>query len=85
MVSGGGKLVHKVFGFNLDNELFGDLIGQANELGAESAFLQVIMTMFDPFEEFRCGSVFDGNSVNKIAIGIKHDKQILVTRSDVIG
>ena len=75
MVSGGGKLVHKFFDFNVGNEFFEDLVVQAKKLVAESAFLQVVMTIFEPLEEYRRGSIFDGNIVYEIDISIKHDKQ----------
>ena len=78
MVSWGGKLVHKLFGFNAGNQFFGDLVVQAKELGAKTALLQVVMAMFEPFDQFRRGSVLDGQSVNEIDIGIKRNKHIFV-------
>ena len=58
MVPRGDKLVHKLFAFDVDNEFFGDFIVQAKELGTESLFLQVVMEIFEAFEEFRCRSIF---------------------------
>ena len=80
MISGGGKLVHKLFSFNMGNEFFGYLVVKAKELGTEMAFLQVVMAMSEPFDQFSRGSVFDVYSVNEIAIGITHNKQIFVAQ-----
>ena len=62
------------------DKFFGDFIVKAQELGAETAFFQVFMAMFDSLEQFRCGSVFERYSINEIAIGVKHNKQIFVAQ-----
>ena len=60
------------------DKFFGDFIVKAQELGAETAFFHAVMVMFESLEQFRRGSVFDRDSINEIAIGVKHNKQIFV-------
>ena len=39
-------------------------------------FLQVFVAIFESLDQFRGSSVFDRYSINEIAIGVKHYKQI---------
>ena len=54
VVTWGGKLVLKLFRFNVSDKFFGDFIVKSEELGAEPAAFQIFMAMFESLKQFMC-------------------------------